>query len=53
MDSFVANLADFQVGSPSDKQRGKFVHYHCAVEFKCKQVLAKIVQKASNPGRAG
>lgn len=41
MDSFVVILAVFQVEFPSNKQRGKFLHYYCAVEFKCKCMMAK------------
>jgi len=52
MDSSVAILAIFQMGSPSNKQMGKSLRYYCATESKRKQVLAKTDHKASKAARA-
>lgn len=41
MDSLVVILAVFQVEFPSNRQKEKFLHYYCTVEFKCKRVMAK------------
>lgn len=53
MHSLLHILISFWVGFPSNKQREKILHHYWAGEFTCKQVLAKIDQKASKAGRAG